>query len=144
MNKIIPVFFSILALSGCAAAIPQPVDPFQARAAELIDGYNTRHGTHVPVPRVMIDAPAVVVWQGETVCQRQPAGGWADCVIFIAPHRAFHEAAYALENTVPHEVAHVICLMTVPGCGSDDHGPAWQAIALELGVDPADSYFHAD
>jgi len=45
-----------------------------------------------------------------------------------------------MENTLPHEIAHVICVMSVPECLPDDHGKKWQAIALELGVSKDDGY----
>jgi len=72
--------------------------------------------------------------QGETKCSH------VECIIIISPHRAFHEQSYAMENTLPHEIAHVICVMSVPECLPDDHGKKWQAIALELGVSKDDGY----
>ena len=130
-----------LLLAGCAGS-PELLDnPYQARASALVAAYNARHGSHVPVPVVRVGSLPDLE-EGHTYCPAQAAGL---CWITVnAPWGdSRHGQGYAISNTLPHELAHSICIYTNKcprGPAGNYHGPEWQALALELGLPPEDSF----
>ena len=140
------ILCAVLALTGCAGFVQPRLGsgPLQDRATELVNAYNVRHGTHYPVPAVRVGS-TFPLFQAQTWCPRQPDGTYSHgCYITVRPSRAYQQTAYALANTLPHEVAHALCAMAHPDTDYRDHGPAWRAIALELGLDPHDIYMQED
>lgn len=142
MNKLLAPILMLAALAGCASAPEQPdqlaqnLAALRQRSDQLVDAYNVRHGLHLAHPVVRVGVVKRPPSMAETVCK---AHAPITCIITINPHVVWYELEHGLTNTMPHEDAHAICAMLMVDCGEDAHGPAWKAIALELGLDPNDS-----
>lgn len=131
------VLLAALLLSACAITPDYQDNPYQRRAFELVDRYNAAHGTHVPYPVVRIGSLANLD-EGQAYCPVHADGCWLTINAAFDAQR--HGPDYALSNSTPHEVAHHICVYLKLCPRGNYHGPEWQAIALELGLDPKDSF----
>lgn len=120
----------LLCLSGCATL---PENGYQVEAIKTFAHYNTVHHTAIPIPQVYLGATPGP-FAGSTWCPMEN-GTYTHCSITLNPSRSAN-----LEQTLIHEEAHVICVLNVAGCKPTDHDKAWQEIALELGLNPDDSY----
>lgn len=124
----------ILCLSGCVNAFPD--NRFQEEAVKTFAHYNAIHHLNIPVPQVYLGATPGP-FAGATWCPLD--GTYTKCSITLNPSRSAN-----LEQTLIHEEAHVICVLSVQGCKPTDHSKAWQDIALELGLNPGDSYINQE
>ncbi len=130
----------LLILTGCAVQPEYQDNPYQAKAFELIQGYNSKHGTNVPVPVVRIGSLPNLE-EGHTFC---PSVG-SNCWITINENWDIqrHGDGYAMTNILPHELAHHVCIYLGKcprGEAGNYHGPEWKEIALEFGLSPDDSF----
>ena len=124
----------VLLLAGCAG---QPIvyqdNPYQTRAIELVKQWNANHGTNLPAPVVFVGMTQGLDY-GNDYCNSN------GCTIAISARLISERPEYAMANMLPHELAHHICVITIPGCTPNDHSKAWQVIALELGLSSDDWY----
>lgn len=119
-------------LCGCSELPPQLNDnPYQQKAIELVTQYNAKHGTSVPVPPVRI-AETSNLDEGEAYCPVHASGCWL--IINESLDNQRHGIGYAMSNSLPHEVAHHICVYLKKCPRGNYHGPEWQEIATELGL----------
>lgn len=119
----------LLALGGCAIQPDYQDNPYQKRAFELVAQYNSVHGTHVPVPVVRIGSPANLD-EGEAYCPTHAEGCWL--TINEPLDNLRHGTGYAMNDSLPHEVAHHICVYLKQCPRGNYHGPEWQHIFYEL------------
>lgn len=122
-------FIGLLFLSGCATQ-PLPDNEYQAEAVQIIGAYNVKYHLALEIPEVRLGSTPVP-YAGMTWCQKKR------CYITLNPARSAD-----MNQTLIHELAHDICVFTVPGYLPQDHGKKWQEIALELGLSPTDSYIN--
>jgi hypothetical protein len=127
----------LLALSGCAVHPEYQDNPYQAKAFELIQKYNVKHGTNVPVPIIRIGTTPNLD-EGEIYCPSHADNCWITINESFDNER--HGIGYAMGNTLPHELAHAVCVRIITNCTPNYHGKEWQEIALELGVPENDSF----
>ena len=118
-----------LLLASCAE-VPLQDNPYQRQAVVDFARYNFAHHLNLAVPQVYL-GPTEGPYAGETVCGHR-------CFIVINPSRSID-----MNQTLIHEEAHAVCVETVPDCRVMSHDKAWQSIALELGLNPNDSYVHS-
>lgn len=119
----------LLLLAGCAVQPEYPDNIYQAKAFELIAKYNSIHGTNVAVPVVRIGSPANLD-EGEAYCPVHADGCWL--TINESLDNLRHGPGYAMKDSLPHELAHHICVFLKKCPRGNYHGPKWQHIFDEL------------
>lgn len=128
-----------LCLAGCSV-VPDAQDPaaqpYQAEAAREVRAYNMAHGLNLSAPHVGVGAVTALAYANDWC----PSGAAGSCWITLSAPYVATEPVYMLRHTTRHEVAHYLCVATVPGCTPNDHGPAWRRIAVEVGMPPDDPY----
>lgn len=129
-------FIGLLFLSGCATQ-PLPDNEYQVQAVRIIGAYNAKHHLALEIPEVHIGSTPVP-YAGYTWCQKHD-DKFTHCFITLNPN-----VSADMNQTLIHELAHDICVFTVPGYLPQDHGKAWQEIALEIGLSPKDSYINPE
>lgn len=98
---------------------------FQRKAQNCIDDYNERYGTDVPYPTVYLNLKGVRCY------------GTADYKkLMIRMHKRYCEDYFedAFNDTLPHEVAHIIVGHLFPS--ARPHGKEWKRVCKFLGCTP--------
>ena len=145
-----------LLLAGCSSMDPRlqtQADSFSRQVTQLTDSYNRDHGSHYPVPKVVVDPRGL----SQSVIGAAAYSSWT---IHLNAEWVEKDVCMVDQEALPHELAHLfvyydkygppqtamlstasgpkLVAMNGPGLQdvSEEHGAAWQTMARALGADP--------
>lgn len=109
--------------------------------ARSIPGFEKSGMPPIPTPQVRFDLKQGAI-AGMAVSIRQPPRP-VEQWIRINPELMHRYPVRMIQQTIPHEVAHLVVDWYMPGNRQPHHGPAWMAVMVYFGRPPA-AYHHME
>lgn len=157
IGKSVIVLMSLLLLTACSSLNPRTENQqtlLDTKLRHLLAAYNTRHGTHIQLPRITVadqpDQPSMIASTDYATWSISVNPAWIrknPCLVY---HEAMaHELAHLIADYLQYGKPRSAILMSRNGPFTvafngppalqdpgDEHGKLWQTLAFELGANP--------